>query len=127
MDNANLALAYFLGVLEGESKNTLGGFPGDELDALYNTINYHMLNAGVFTLSVLTDQRNVDVIVGCLVASDRSARADIGEEIECTAEGKVQRNVALANGGLSVDVKLLARRNWSGCRDGRGDIPQAVP
>lgn len=55
VDNTDLALAHFLSVLEGEPKNTLRGCPGDELNALNDTINNHMLNARVFTLSVLTD------------------------------------------------------------------------
>lgn len=102
VDNTNLVLSYLLSILEGESEYTLGGFPRDELDALNHTIHNHVLNAGIFTLSVLTDQHGVDVIVGCLVTGDRSARADIGEKVECSTESKVQRDVALANRGLFI-------------------------
>lgn len=102
MDDTDLALAHFLSILESEPKDTLRGFPGDELDALDDAINDHMLNSRVFTLSVLTDQDGVDVVVWCLVTSDRPARADVGEEVECATEGKVQRNVALANWGLFI-------------------------
>lgn len=100
VDDANLLAANGLSVLEGESEDTLGSLTGDELDALDNTINNNVLNARVFTLGVLSDEDSIDVVVGSLVASDRAAGAQVSEEVECSAEGKVKRDVALANRSL---------------------------
>lgn len=100
MDNADLLLVDGLRVLEGETEDTLGSLAGDELDALHDTIDDNVLNTGVFTLGVLTDENSVDVVVGGLVASNRAARTQVGEQVESTAESQVQGDVTLANGGL---------------------------
>ena len=101
VDNANLLATDFLGVLESKSQNALGSLPRNELDALHNAINDDVLNSRVFTLGVLTDKDSVDIVVGGLVPSDRTARTEVGKEVECAAQGEVERDVALANGGLN--------------------------
>lgn len=68
--DADLLLADALGVLEGEAEDTLGGFAGDELDALDNTVDDDVLDAGVLALSVLSDEDGVDVVVRGLVAGN---------------------------------------------------------
>lgn len=98
--DADLLLVDRLGVLEGEAQNALGGLLGDELDALDNTIDNDVLNTGVFTLGVLTDQDSVDTVVGGFVAGNGAARTDIGEKVESTAQSKVKGDVTLTNGGL---------------------------
>lgn len=100
MNDTDLLAADGIGVLEGESEDTLTGLLGDELDALNNAINDDMLNARVLALGVLTDQDGVDIIVGGLETGDGAARAQVGEEVECSSQGQVKRDVALANGGL---------------------------
>lgn len=100
MDNADLLLVDGLSVLEGETEDTLGSFAGDELDALHDTVDDNVLNTGVFTLGVLTDENSVDVVVGGLVAGNGAARTQVGEQVESTAESQVQGDVTLANGGL---------------------------
>ena len=98
--NTDLLLVDRLGVLEGEAENALGGLLGDELDALDHTVDDNVLNAGVFTLGVLTDQDSVNTVIGGLVTGDGAARTDVGEEVEGTAQSQVQGNVSLANRGL---------------------------
>lgn len=100
VDNADLLLVDGLRVLEGKTEDTLGSLAGDELDALHDTVDDNVLNTGVFTLGVLTDENGVDVVVWGLVASNGAARTQIGEQVESTAESQVQRDVTLANGGL---------------------------
>lgn len=99
--NADLGAANGLGVLEGESQDTLGSLLGDELDALDNTVDNNVLNARVLALGVLSDQDSVDTVVGGLEAGDGSARSQVGEQVESSSQSQVERNVALANGGLS--------------------------
>jgi hypothetical protein len=98
--DTDLLLVDGAGVLEGEAQNPLGSLTGDELDALNDTIDDNVLNSRVFTFGVLTDQDSVDIVVGGLVACDRAAGAEVGEEVEGTTKGKVQRDVTLSNGGL---------------------------
>jgi hypothetical protein len=54
---------------------------------LYDTIHHDMLDARVLSLGVLSDQDGIDIVVWGLVTGDRSARSDVGEKIECSAEG----------------------------------------
>lgn len=102
MHNPDLLLIDRSSVLERVAEHPLRRLLGDELDALHHTIHDNMLNARVFTLGVLTDQDGVDVVVGGLVASDRPARAEVGEEVERATESKVKGNMALSNGGLDT-------------------------
>jgi hypothetical protein len=90
VDNADLLAANGLGLLEGEAEDALAGLASDELDGLDDTVDDDVLNARVFALGVLTDQDGVDIVVGGLVAGDRAARAEVGEEVEGTTEGQVK-------------------------------------
>jgi hypothetical protein len=107
VDSTDLQLANVLGVLEGETKNTLTGVPGDKLDALDDTVDNGVLDTRVFTLGVLTDEDSVDVVVWGLVTSDRSAWSDVGEEVESSAESQVERDVTLTNWGLNGQLLFL--------------------
>lgn len=100
--DTDLLLVDRTSVLEGEAQDALRSLPGDKLDALDDTIDNNVLNARVFTLGVLTDQHGINVVVGGLVASDRAAGTQVGEKVEGTTKGKVQRNVALSNGSLKL-------------------------
>lgn len=102
MDDADLLATDLGGVLEGESQNTLASLTGDELDALDNTVNHDVLDSRVFTLGVLTNENSVDTVVGGLVAGNRPARSQVGEEVECSSQGEVEGNVALADRSLVV-------------------------
>lgn len=65
-----MLLSNRLGVLEAESQDTLGGAASDELDGLNNTVNDLVLDARVFSLSVLTDEDGVDIVVRSLEAGN---------------------------------------------------------
>lgn len=56
-----------------------------------------MLNAGVLSFSVLTNENRVHVIVWSFEALDGHTWTDVREEVECPAQGQVQRDVALPN------------------------------
>lgn len=102
VDGADLGAADVLGVLEGVAADALGSLTGDELDGLDDAVNNNVLNAGVLSLGVLSDQDGVDTIVWGLVAGDGAARTDVGEEVECATEGKVEGNVSLSDWGLDA-------------------------
>lgn len=70
-----------------------------------------MLNSRVFTLGVLSDQDGIDVVVVCLVAGDGPAWSQVGEEVEGSSEGKVERDVSLANRGLVKSIRSSAHKN----------------
>lgn len=107
VDDADLGAANRLGLLESESEDTLGSFAGDELDALNDTIDNDVLNAGVFTLGVLSDQDGIDIVVGGLETGDGAAGSQVGEEVEGSTKSEVERDVALANGGLQPKLVLV--------------------
>jgi hypothetical protein len=100
VNSADLESADILCVLEGISQDTLTGLSCDKLDALDDTINNNVLNARVLSLSVLSDKDGINVIVWGLIASNGTARSDVGEEIECAAKSKIERNMAFSNWGL---------------------------
>lgn len=100
VDDADLGLANRLGILETEAEHTLRGGAGDKLDGLDNAINNLVLDTGVLSLGVLTDENGVDIVVWSLEAGDGTARTDVGEEVEGAAESQVEGDVALADGGL---------------------------
>lgn len=56
-----------------------------------------MLNARVLSLSVLTDEDSVDIVIGRLEALNGQARADVREQVEGPAQRQVKGNVTLAN------------------------------
>lgn len=56
-----------------------------------------MLNTGVLSLSVLTDENCVNIIIRRLESLNGKARPHVGEKVESSAEGEVQRYVSLAN------------------------------
>lgn len=115
VDSAHLLAANIACVLEGVAEDALGGLAGDELDALHDTVHNDVLDAGVLALGVLTDQDSVDVIVRGLEADDAPAGTHVGEEVEGTAEGQVERDVTLSNGrserALESDVVALHARD----------------
>jgi len=63
---------------------------------LHNAINDDVLDAAIFTFGVLTDEDGVDVVVGGFIAGDGFAGPDVGEEVECSAEGEIEGDVAFA-------------------------------
>lgn len=82
-----------------------------------------MLNPGVFSLGVLADQDGVDVVVSSLVPGNRAARTNIGKEVEGTAEGQVEGDVALADGGLGFrSVSLPGNKTPDGGQTARGPL-----
>jgi hypothetical protein len=98
VDNAEFGLADVLSVLEGEAEDALGCGLGDEFDGLDDAVDHDVLDSTVFSLGVLTDQDSVDVVVGGLVTGNALAGTDVGEKVEGSAEGKVERDVTLADG-----------------------------
>jgi hypothetical protein len=56
-----------------------------------------MFNTRVLALCVLTNEHRVHIIVRSLEALDGYTGADVGEQVESPAEGKIQRYVALSD------------------------------
>lgn len=87
-------------MLERKSENPFAGVLGDQLDALYDTFDDDVLDAGILSLGVLTDQDGVDVVISSLVTGNGAAGTNVGEEVEGTAESEVKGDVTLTDGGL---------------------------
>ena len=90
MHSAHLLPADALSMLESESQDAFRSFAGDELDALDDTVDYDVLDTRIFSLGVLTDEDGIYIIVRCLVAGNRFAGSEIGEEIESSAESQIE-------------------------------------
>lgn len=99
VDGGDVVTTLGPGILKGVPGASFTGLLGDELDALDDATDDLVLNATVLTLSVLTNEDGVDILVGGLVADDALAGSNIGKEVEGTTEGEVEGDVALANGG----------------------------
>ena len=117
MNGSDPLAAAGLGVVERVARDALGGVPGDELDGLNDTVDnlanilsvrhartcppdtmtHLVLNTRVLALRFLTNEHRVDVVVGSLEALDGNTRPDVGEEVECPSEGKVEGNVTLSD------------------------------
>lgn len=97
VDGAYFEPANVLGVLEGVAQDALRCLTRDEFDALDDAVDYHVLDARVFSFGVFADQDGVDVVVGGFVTFERAARADVGEEVECSSECEVEGDVTLSN------------------------------
>jgi hypothetical protein len=100
VDGGDFWFSDILGILEGVTEDSLAGISCDELDALDDAFNDYVLDTGVFALGIFSNEDCVDVIVGGFVTGDRAARTDVCEEVECSAEGKIEGDMAFADGGL---------------------------
>jgi len=108
VNRANLPLSCLFSILKGESKYTLRCGTSNELDTLYNSIDYDMLNPGVLSLGVFTDKYSIDIIVWGLVTSNGLARANVRKKIECATESEVERDMAFTNGSLYISQSAPA-------------------
>lgn len=86
-----------LSVVERVSSDSLGSVVGDQLDGLNDTIDDLVLDTGVLSLGVLSDENGVDVVVGGLETDDGRARSNVGEEVEGSSEGEVEGDVSLSD------------------------------
>lgn len=101
---------------KGELGNALGLGAGDDLERLDDAGHALVLQAGVLTLGVLTDDAQVDVLVARLVAGDVLDQRDAGVDVELLAHGDVEALVAGAADGrvedtLEAQLVALERRN----------------
>ena len=85
MDGSDFWFSNVLGILEGIAEDSLTGVSRDELDALDDAVDNYVLDTGVFTFRIFSDEDRVNVVVWGFVASDRAAGTDVCEEIECSA------------------------------------------
>lgn len=56
-----------------------------------------MFNTRIFSLCILPDENSVDIIIWGLEALNRRARTNVGEQVESSSKGQVQRDVTFAN------------------------------
>lgn len=103
--NASDLLAV-VGQSEAESElgNALGLGASDNLQGLDNTLHGLVLQTGVLTLGVLTDNAKVDVLVAGVVTGDVLDQRDRGIDIQLLTKGNVERLVARALDGSVQDT-----------------------
>lgn len=94
VDAGNLLPVVGKGEREGELGNALRLCAGDDLEGLDDTLDRLVLKSRVFTLGVLTDNAEVDVLVAGLVAGDVLDEDNRGVNVELLTESDVERLVA---------------------------------
>lgn len=92
----NLLAVVGQGEAESELGNTLGLGAGDDLEGLDDTVDGLVLEAGVLSLGVLTDDAEVDILVASLVTGDVLDQGDGGVDVQLLTEGNVEGLVARA-------------------------------
>ena len=110
VDAGNLLALVGKGELEGELGDALGLGAGDDLERLDDAIDGLVLEAGVLTLGVLTDDAEIDVLVAGLEAGDVLDEGDGGVDVELLAHGDVEALVAgAADGGVedTLEAELV--------------------
>lgn len=105
------------GKAKSELGDTLGLGAGDDLQRLNNTLDRLVLEAGVFTLGVLTDDAEIDILVASLVAGDVLDQDNRGIDIELLAQSDVERLVTRTLDGGEKDTlqtQLVAAKRCNG-------------
>jgi hypothetical protein len=97
VDGGNVQPVVGTSVLESVTGDTGRGVVGDKLDGLDDTVDDLVLDTGVLSLGVLTDDDRVDVVVGGAVTLNGTAGTDVGVEVEGATEGEVERDVTLTD------------------------------
>lgn len=107
MHGSHALATVSLRIVERVTRNAFRSIPSDELDRLNNAVDdlrrvlvkcsrrrhthaYLVLDARVFTLSILSDEDGVDVLIRSLEALNGNARPDVGEEVEGPTKRQVQ-------------------------------------
>jgi hypothetical protein len=111
-------LLAVVGERKGESKlgDALRLLTGDDLERLNDAVDRLVLETRVFTLGVLTDDAEVDVLVACLVTRDVLEEDDRSVDVELLTEGNVEGTVAGSLDGsmkdtLETELVALERSN----------------
>jgi hypothetical protein len=82
------------GKAESELGDALGLGTGDDLQGLDDTLDGLVLETGVLSLGVLTDDAEVDVLVASLVTGDVLDQRDGGVDVQLLTQGDVEGLVA---------------------------------
>jgi len=75
-------------------------------------LTHLVLNTRVLSLSVLTDEDSVDVVVSSLVSLDGNTRSDVGEKGECSSKCQVERDVTLSDCDVSAAHPDFGQTYW---------------
>ena len=104
MDGSDLVSASLGSVVESITSDSLRCLVGDEFDRLDNTVNELdtlnrstlvsrktdlVLDTRVLSLSVLSDEDSVDVVVSGLVSFDGDTWSDVGKQRECSSQCQI--------------------------------------
>lgn len=120
VDAGNLLAVVGEGEAEGELGNALRLGAGDDLERLDDAGHALVLETTVFTLGVLTDNAEIDILVAGLEAGDVLDQGDGGVDVELLTEGDVERRVTRP-ADRSVEDTLQAELVASERGDGLGE------
>lgn len=104
VDASNLLPVVGEGKAESKLGNTLRLGAGDNLQRLDHSLHRLVLEAGVLSLGVLTDNAKVDIFVARFVAGDVLDQHNRGIDIKLLTQGNVERLVARTLNGSEEDT-----------------------
>jgi hypothetical protein len=94
VDTGNLLAVVGKSEAESELGDALGLGTGDDLQRLDDTLNGLVLETGVLSFGVLTNDAEVDILVASLVTGDVLDQRDGGVDVQLLTEGDVEGLVA---------------------------------
>jgi hypothetical protein len=121
VDASNLGSTVGESEREGELGDTLRLGAGDDLEGLDDTGDALVLETRVLTLSVLTDDAQIDILVAGLVAGDVLDEGDGGVDVELLTHGDIEALVAGAADGRvedTLEAELVALEGGDGLTEG---------
>jgi hypothetical protein len=107
VDTGNLLAVVGKSEAESELGDALGFGTGDDLQRLDDTLNGLVLETGVLSFGVLTNDAEVDILVASLITGDVLDQRDGGVDVQLLTEGDVEGLVARSLDG-SVEDTLQA-------------------
>ena len=112
MHTGDLLPAVLESIVEREPGDPLGLDPGHDLQVFYDSRVTHVLQSGVLSLGVFTDDGKVDSVVSGGDTVQRLADDDVGVNVERLTHGDVPRVVSVDGGvedSLESDLVTLER------------------
>jgi hypothetical protein len=117
VNTGNLLAVVGKSEAESELGDALGLGAGDDLQGLDDTLNGLVLKTGVFSLGVLTNDAEIDILVASLVTGNVLDQRDRGVDVQLLTKGDVERLVTRTLDGSvenTLQTELVALERGEG-------------
>jgi hypothetical protein len=117
VNTGNLLAVVGKSEAESELGDALGLGAGDDLQGLDDTLNGLVLKTGVFSLGVLTNDAEIDILVASLVTGNVLDQRDRGVDVQLLTKGDVEGLVTRTLDGSvenTLQTELVALERGEG-------------